>query len=106
MVSVDFQCEQEWGSASAIMRAFKVGKFESAAIANLQQHMPKPVSESLKDAVRVRGMKQFVLHETIGKDIFNSAWTSGTGTLEQWSCQLTNSETNELVFGQQRKLFC
>lgn len=99
---MDLECKQEWGSASAIMKAFKVGKFESAAIANLQENMPQPVSEALKEAVRVRGMKQFVLHETIAKEIFNSAWTSGTGTLEQWSSQLTNSESNELVFGKHR----
>ena len=79
------------------MKAFRIGKHESAAIANLQMKMPSAVSEALKDAVRVRGMRPFVLHETIGKDIFNLAFTSGTGAWEQWSAQLTNTDSNELA---------
>ncbi|CAK9076667.1 unnamed protein product [Durusdinium trenchii] len=89
--------DQEWGSAAAIMKAFRIGKHESGAIANLQKHMAREVSEGLKDAVRIRGMKQFVLHETISREIFNSAFTSGTGVLEQWAVQLTNTEPNELA---------
>lgn len=79
------------------MKAFRIGKHESGAIANLQKHMAREVSEGLKDAVRIRGMKQFVLHETISREIFNSAFTSGTGVLEQWAVQLTNTEPNELA---------
>lgn len=88
---------QEWESASAIMKAFNVGKHESLAIANLQNRMPAVASSALKSAVRVRGMRSFVLHETIGRDLFNSAYTSGTGQFEQWAVQLTNTESNELA---------
>lgn len=95
---------EEWENAGAVARAFKLGKFESQAIANLQKRMPRHIAGLLKDAVSARGMKPFLLHETVAKDIFNLAFSSGDGEKEAWAVQLTNTESNGLAPG--RKLFC
>ena len=67
------------------------------AIANLQKRMPQEIAQKLKDAVSARGMKPFLLHETVAKDIFNLAFSSGDSEKEAWCVQLTNTDTNGLV---------
>lgn len=78
-------------------RAYKIGPKEAAAIVQLTQHISKPVISLLKQAVSKRGMRGFLTHEGIGKEIFNLAWTSGSGMYEQWHDQLTNKDDDELV---------
>ena len=60
--------------------------------------MPAEVSNALKAAIKTRGMRGFILHEVVGRDIFNLAYSSGTEALEVWHSQLTNSDDNQLVF--------
>eukprot|EP00435_Cladocopium_sp_Y103_P050415 s350_g15.t1 len=55
---------EEWESASAVARAYKIGKFEAAAVSNLMHKIEAPVTAALKDAVQKRGMRPFILHET------------------------------------------
>lgn len=88
---------QAMDNAAAIARAYKIGPKESEAVKNLTQKVAKPVVESLKDAVRTRGMKGFLNHEAIAKEVFNVAWTSGLGQLEAWHDVLTNKEDSRLV---------
>ncbi|CAK9027726.1 FO synthase subunit 1 [Durusdinium trenchii] len=42
-------------------------------------------------------MKPFLTHETISREIFNLAFSSGVGALEAWNGPLTNKEDNEIV---------
>lgn len=78
-------------------RAFAIGKFEAGAVWNLVQKVSPVVWELLRDAVRVRGMKPFLTHETISREIFNLAFSSGVGALEAWNGPLTNKEDNEIA---------
>ena len=84
-------------SAAAIAKAYKIGKFESAAVSNLMHKIGGPVTTALKDAVQKRGMRAFILHETVGKDVLNTAFTSGTGAYEAWAIPLTNTMSGEIV---------
>lgn len=94
-----------WDSAAAIARAFAIGKFESAAIHNLQSKVQPDVVSALKEVVRVRGMRGFLQHETLAKDLFNRGFTSGVASLEVWCTQLMNKDDNELVPGTNCCLF-
>lgn len=95
-----------WDSAAAIARAFAIGKFESAAIHNLQSKVQADVVRALKEVVRVRGMRGFLQHETVAKDLFNRGFTSGVASLDVWCNQLMNKDDNQLVPGTSRCLFC
>ena len=84
------------GDIGDIAKAYKVGPKEAAALVCLTQKIDKSVVEVLKDAVRKRGTRTFLTHEAISKEIFNTAWTSGTGQYEQWNDVLANRDDNEL----------
>ena len=89
-----------WDNAVSVARAFQIGKFESMSVVNLQKNVAKPVVDSLRQAVRMRGMRGFLHHETVAKGVFNLAYSSGASSIpgaEVWSSQLTNKDDNELV---------
>lgn len=86
---------EEWDSASKLAKAFGIGKFESAAVFCLTTKTPAAAVEALRAAVRSRGMRMFLLHETIAKEIFCNAFTSGVGPLSMWEEQLTNLDDGE-----------
>lgn len=88
---------EAWESAASIARAFQIGKNESESLLNLQQKVDGPVVAALREAVRCRGMRGFLQHETIAKGVFNRAFTSGVGAYEVWAGHLTNRDDNELV---------
>ncbi|CAE7945690.1 unnamed protein product [Symbiodinium sp. KB8] len=88
--AAQFSLREDWGSASAIAKAFSIGKSESAAVAQLVQHMHADVRAALTSAVRQRGMPKLVLHETLAKETFAEGWSSGTGQLESWRDILCN----------------
>ncbi|CAK9003765.1 unnamed protein product [Durusdinium trenchii] len=89
-----------WDNAASVARAFQIGKFESMSVVNLQKNVAKPVVDSLRQAVRMRGMRGFLHHETVAKGVFNLAYSSGASSIpgaEVWSSQLTNKDDNELA---------
>ena len=59
--------------------------------------MSKEMLEALRDAVRVRGMRAFITHETIAKDVVSVGFSSGREKLEAWNIPLTNCDGEELV---------
>lgn len=61
--------------------------------------MSTEASTALKQAVQLRGTRPFLLRQTVGDGIFNLAFSSGSGSYEAWSSELTNAENNELVAG-------
>lgn len=86
-----------WESASKISKAFNVGKNEALSIEKLMEKTTKPVVKLLRDAVRVRGMRGFLNHECVAKEIFCVAFSSGSGNLQAWNSPLTNLEDDRLV---------
>lgn len=88
---------QDWDSASAVARAFSVGPKESQAVSNLQSRVNAEVVSDLKTAVAVRGMKNFISHDLIARDVFNEGFSSGQGPTEAWVGQLTNSADQRLA---------
>lgn len=84
-------------SAANVARVYKVGPREANAIVQLSQKVTEPIQALLKDAVRKRGMRSFLTHEAIGKEIFSLAWTSGSGQYDAWNDALSNKDDNELV---------
>ena len=88
---------EAWESASSVAKAFAIGRNESQAFFNLTQKVSPIMVVRLKEAVKIRGMRAFINHECIAKDLFNLTFTSGTGPLEPWGGQLTNREDNEIV---------
>ena len=88
---------QEWHSATAVAKAYSIGKLESAAVSQLMCHLDPGFLQRLTDSVKVRGMPRFLTHECIGRGIFSKAFTSGTGVTEAWSDQLVNRDDGILV---------
>ena len=88
---------QVWESAAEVAKVFRIGKGEAGAILNLTTKIEPQMVAKLRDAVRVRGMRAFLNHECVAKDLFNLTFSSGTGAFEAWSSQLMNRENNELV---------
>ena len=96
---------EAWEKAASIARAFSIGRFESQAIHNLQTKVVAEAVTALKAAVRTRGMRGFLQHETLARDVFNTGFTSGTGGLEVWASNLMNKDSGELVPGTDYKTF-
>lgn len=88
---------QEWGNATAVANAFSIGKLESSAVSALMSDVGRDVLNRITESVKVRGMSRFLTHDCIGRGIFSTAFTSGTGAAESWSDQLVNLEDNLLV---------
>ena len=86
-----------WESAAEVARVFRIGKSEAGAILNLTTKVHQDMVIKLRDAVRTRGMKAFLNHECIARDLFNLTFTTGTAGLEPWASQLMNREDNEIV---------
>ena len=78
-------------------RAFSIGKAESAAISNLQTKVPPAVVSRLKSVIRPRGMRAFLAHDVLAKDVFNAAFSSGVGAYESWQLYVSNKEDNKLA---------
>lgn len=88
---------QVWESAAQVAKAFAIGRNEAAAYMNLSTRVSPAMVNRLRDVVRIRGMRAFINHEVIGRELFNRAFSSGTGVLDAWSGQLMNREDDELV---------
>ena len=58
----------------------------------------KAMVNALRDAVRVRGMRGFLTHETVAREVFCLAFSSGVQNLEAWNSQLTNLHKMMLSF--------
>lgn len=81
-------------------RAFQIGKTESDAVSNLQHRVRAEVVLQLKDATRSRGMRQFMTHDCIARNLFNEGFSSGqSGALTAWAVDLTNGADLKLVAG-------
>ena len=88
---------KEWDNHTRIAKAFQIGSREAAAVSNLQERVCPAVVKCLREDVRPRGMKLWLSHEIIAKNIFNLGFSSGTGTYQPWQDALTNAADNELV---------
>ena len=88
---------EDWHSATQVARAFSIGKMEAQAISNLQDKIHPEIVQLLKEATRRRGMRQFMTHELLGTDAFNTGFSSGqSGAMVAWAVDLTNNADNEL----------
>jgi len=88
---------KDWSNSTAVCRAFNIGKWEGAAVSALQSSIEKPVVAMLKDFVAKRGMKGFLSHEVLGRGIFSTGWTSGSGPTESWNVVMTNTDDGALA---------
>ncbi|CAK9106185.1 unnamed protein product, partial [Durusdinium trenchii] len=70
---------EEWHNASLIMRAFSIGEKEALAVSNLQERISPEVTAALRAEVRPRGMRRWLSHEILAKNLFNRGFSSGTG---------------------------
>ncbi|CAK9100760.1 FO synthase subunit 1, partial [Durusdinium trenchii] len=90
--------DMEWQNATQVARAFSIGKSEAQAISNLQDKINPEIVTMLKESTRVRGMRQFMNHDLLCKDLFNRGFSSGaSGALCAWGVDLSNNDDNELV---------
>lgn len=83
---------QDWKNATGLARAFAMGPKESSAVYNLVTLVPEWVCDKLEEMVTTRGMQRFLSHDSIAKGVFNSGWSSGIGSTEAWTEELTNSK--------------
>ena len=72
------------------MRAFQIGRLESQSITNLMLHVPKSVVDALWAAVRPRGMRTWITHELLARELFNVSFSSATGSWEAWKAECVN----------------
>lgn len=89
-------CE-DWGNATAISRAFNIGKQESNAVSNLQSNVTMETRLRLKAVIKTKGMRNFLHHEVIGRGLFNVGFSSASGPTEGWVSAMTNTDSSELV---------
>ena len=66
-------------------------------MACLKLYVSDPIVANLTEAVRLRGMRQFISHEPIARGVFNRGFTSGRDKFESWNVQLTNGDDDVLV---------
>ena len=85
---------EDWSDPAKIAKAFQIGKLESEASSNLLEKVSPTVTEALTNAVRERGMRTFLLHETLAKNLFNQGWSSNA---DGWAEECTNLSDNKLV---------
>lgn len=78
-------------------KVFQIGKHEAAAVSNLRCHVSTEILQMVTESVRKRGMRSFVSHEMLGKDVLNLGFSSGKDKWEAWHSELTNAADNELV---------
>lgn len=93
---------EDWSDPAKIAKAFQIGKLESEASSNLLEKVSPTVTEALTDAVRERGMRSFLLHETLAKNLFNQGWSSNA---DGWTEECTNLSDNKLVDRLRKDLF-
>lgn len=72
------------------MRWFQLGKLEAQSVTNLRQHVDSAVLKELWAAVKPRGMKTWLSHEVIAKELFNVGYTSATGAWDAWKSECIN----------------
>ena len=84
-------------NASAVARAFSIGKNEAGAMACLKLHVSDPIVANLTEAVRLRGMR--AVHQSRA----DSSWGlqsrvhQRADKFESWNVQLTNGDDDVLV---------
>lgn len=88
---------QEWSSATAFQKAFEIGDGEAQAVVNLLTKVPPPIVSELKSAVRTRGMRNWISHQMIAKEIFNVGFSSACNSpFDRWGERLVNGADNGL----------
>lgn len=88
---------QDWNNAAQVARAFQLGPKESQAVSNLQTKVSKEALEILREATRSRGMRHWINHDMISKDLFNRGFSSGqSGGVCAWVVELTNADDDVL----------
>ena len=97
---------QEWHSATAVAKAFAIGKGEAAAVSALMSEVHPTVLARITESVKIRGMHRFLTHDAIGRGVFSMGFSSGIGNIEAWNDVLTNSEDQELEPQLQYALKC
>lgn len=73
------------------MRWFQLGKLEAQSVTNLRQHVDSFVMAELWESVKPRGMKVWLSHDVIAKELFNVGYTSATGPWDAWKSECVNA---------------
>ena len=94
---LQFCVSQDWENATQVARAFSIGRMESLAVSHLMERVSPEMLLELKEASRCRGMRQWLTHDVIAKEMFNRGWSSGTGGFATWSIELSNDAENILA---------
>ncbi|CAK9102225.1 unnamed protein product [Durusdinium trenchii] len=87
----------DWSNATAVSKAFSIGKLEAAAVSNLQSHVEPSLVKRLKEVVATRGLRSFLGHDVFGRGVFNTGWSSGSGSCEAWVSVMTNLDDGALA---------
>ena len=87
---------QEWDNATAVAKAFAIGKGEAAAVSALMSDVNGLFLSRITESVKIRGMHRFLTHDAIGRGIFSTGFSSGIGNIEAWKDELTNRDDQEL----------
>ena len=67
-------------------------------MSNLQSKVDPAMVKQLRTAVRSRRMRQWLTHDLLAAEMFNTSWSSGkTGSLVAWQSELTNLADQKLV---------
>lgn len=87
---------QEWHNATAVAKAYAIGKGEAGAVSALMCAVETDLLVRITESVRIRGMSRFLTHEMIAKGLFSTGFSSGSGFAEAWNHQLINKHDGEL----------
>lgn len=89
---------KEWSNSTAVATAFGIGTKESVSVSNLQTRVSPDIVDQLRVATRSRGIRHWITHDMISRDMFNLAWSSGaSGVFSPWVVELTNREDDLLA---------
>ena len=92
------QLIEEWNNTTQVARVFQIGPKESLAVSFLQCKISPEMVLKLREATRSRGLRQWLTHDIICRELFNRGFSSGqSGALCAWQVELTNGEDDALV---------
>ena len=66
-------------------------------MSNLQTQVSHDIVCALKQAVAIRGMKNFLGHEILSRGLFNVGFSSASGGSEAWVAAMTVTQDSKLA---------
>ena len=93
--AVEFNTK-DWSNSTSVAKIFGIGKAEAAAVSNLSSKVAVDIRDRLQDAVAKRGLRNFITHDLLAKEAFNTGFSSAQASAEAWHDACVNGDDLQL----------